>query len=71
MSFMSGLKKGGGLAELFRARSSRLSKEVRPRWPRDRRGPTRRPREYLTVKEVTKLIDDARERGRYAIATRR
>jgi integrase len=26
---------------------------------------TRRPREYLTVKEVTKLIDGARDRGRY------
>jgi integrase len=26
---------------------------------------TRRPREYLTVKEVSKLIDGARERGRY------
>src|SRR5712691_9276708 len=25
----------------------------------------RRPREYLTVKEVTKLMDAARERGRY------
>jgi hypothetical protein len=24
-----------------------------------------RPREYLTVKEVAKLIDGARERGRY------
>jgi type 1 fimbriae regulatory protein FimB/type 1 fimbriae regulatory protein FimE len=26
---------------------------------------TRRPREYLTVKEVTKLINGARERSRY------
>ena len=25
----------------------------------------RRPREYLTVKEVAKLLDGARERGRY------
>src|ERR1700687_4546722 len=26
---------------------------------------TRRPREYLTVKEVSKLIEGARQRGRY------
>ena len=29
------------------------------------RNATRRPREYLTVKEVAKLIDGAREHGRY------
>ena len=33
--------------------------------PRRVENAKRRPREYLTVKEVAKLIDGARERGRY------
>src|ERR1700687_1384206 len=33
--------------------------------PRRVQNAKRRPREYLTVKEVTKLMDGARERGRY------
>jgi type 1 fimbriae regulatory protein FimE len=33
--------------------------------PRRALNATRRPREYLTVKEVTKLMDGAREHGRY------
>src|SRR5689334_4135874 len=33
--------------------------------PRRVENAKRRPREYLTVKEVTKLIDGARNRGRY------
>src|ERR1700683_4929818 len=33
--------------------------------PRRLENAKRRPREYLTVKEVVKLIDGARQRGRY------
>src|SRR5580704_15320543 len=33
--------------------------------PRRVENTKRRPREYLTVKEVGKLVDGARERGRY------
>src|SRR5580658_10156672 len=33
--------------------------------PRRVENAKRRPREYLTVKEVARLIDGARERGRY------
>jgi integrase len=33
--------------------------------PRRVQNAKRRPREYLTIKEVAKLMDGARERGRY------